>query len=139
MSTKTIARYLGMLALLLAQPMTAGAGTGHDLTNQKWRPIEISGKSIAGENKAYIQFRPDGAATGHGSCNQMGASYTADKTNLRLGPMRSTRRGCAPDIMQIESAFTGALEATRLYLRNSNKLTLKNAQGVTTMRLIASQ
>jgi len=127
------------LWFLFAMPVIAMAANSHDLSETKWRPIEIAGNPVLGGTKAHIQFRTDGTISAHGGCNQMGAGYTADKTGLRVGPIRATRRGCQPAIMAVETAFAGALEGTRLYLRNGDKLTLKNAQGVTTMRLVASR
>ena len=135
---KPIWQRIVALSLMLVLPVNAMADDNHELANSGWRPIEIAGKPIASDTKARLHFRDDGAIAAHGGCNQMGASFTADKATLRFGLLRATRRGCVPEIMAVEAAFAGALEATRVYLRNEHTLTLKNAQGATTMRLVAS-
>lgn len=106
------------------------------LAGSEWRPIEISGKALSDATPVFIRFEGEGKVAAHGGCNRMGGSYQIDATNLRVGPLAATRKACQPDIMATEQAFGDALEATRLYLRDGTKLTLKTAQGLTTMRLV---
>lgn len=130
------ARYATAIVFaLLAMGASVMASDNQNLVGSSWRPVEIRGQPIPENTKQFIKF-DENSVDAHGGCNRMGGSYEADKANIKFGPFRGTRMGCAPEIMARESAFANALEATRLFLLNDNSLTFKDAQGVTTMRLV---
>ena len=106
------------------------------LAGSEWRPIEIAGQAIPANTNLFIRFEAESQIVGHSGCNHMFGTYTIDNTTLRIRPLATSRMACDPEIMALESAFTTALEDTRLYLRNATKLTFKNAQGGTTLRLV---
>jgi heat shock protein HslJ len=113
---------------VMAEPVDQLAGS-------EWRPVEIAGRTMTPDAPLYIRFEAGARISAHGGCNRMGGGYKIDKASLRIGPLRSTRKACEYEVMQLENAFAKALEGARLFLRDGTKLTLKTAQGVTTMRL----
>lgn len=108
------------------------------LEGSEWRPIEIAGEVMPADTPLFIRFEADRKVAGHGGCNRMFGSYTHDKAALRIGPLATTRKACQSHIMKNETAFVKALEATRVFVRDATKLTLKDGQGQTTLRLVQS-
>src|SRR5690606_17006309 len=47
----------------------------------------------------------DGRAFGSGGCNHWFARYKLDGSSIRFGAMGSTRRACAPALMEQEQRF----------------------------------
>src|SRR5262249_33694844 len=61
-------------------------------------------------------FGPDGALSGSGGCNDFNATYTVRGSDgLTIGAIASTRKACADDVMQEESAYFTALANTATY------------------------
>ena len=134
-STSAVAMVAAIVfaALAAVAPLMAAQD---QLAGSEWRPIEIAGQSVPDTSGMFIRFEAAGKVAGHGGCNRMGGSYQIDQINLKIGPLAATRMACPPEIMAREAVFGDALETTRLYLRDGTKLTLKTAQGLTTMRLV---
>lgn len=128
----SIALLAALLVLIGSQTM---AGT-QQLAGSEWRPLEIAGELIPADASMFIRFEADGKVRGHGGCNALFGAYKIDKVTLRIGPLAATRKACQSEVMSKEGRFVAALEKSRIYLRDAAKLTLKDAQGVTTMRLI---
>lgn len=105
------------------------------LAGSGWRPTEIVGEGLPADNDLFIRFEANDKIAGHGGCNSFFGKYQIDAVNLTIGPLGSTRKACPPVIMKREAAFLGALQKARLFLRDGVKLTLKDGQGVTVLRL----
>jgi len=106
------------------------------VAGSEWRPAELCGVTVPADTDIFLQFQNNGRVIGHGGCNRFNGGYTIDKAAIRIGPLMSTRRACALDVMQREQDFLQGLERAKLFLRNGARLTLKDAQGVTTLRLV---
>lgn len=124
---------IALLAALVGTQTMAGT---QQLAGSEWRPLEIAGELIPADASMFIRFEADGKVRGHGGCNALFGAYKIDKVALRIGPLAATRKACQSEVMSKEGRFVAALEKSRIYLRDATKLTLKDAQGVTTMRLI---
>lgn len=122
--------------LLLASFTAARVMAGADaLAGSEWRPVEMAGEVMPADTPLFIRFEANAKVTGHGGCNALFGKYAIDKATLSIGPLAATRKACPPAIMKREVGFISALEKTRLFLRDGARLTLKDARGVTVVRL----
>lgn len=60
-----------------------------------------------------ITLGGDGRAYGNGGCNHWFAPYTLDGDKLSFGKVGSTRKMCAPALMEQEKRFLQALETVQ--------------------------
>jgi len=60
-----------------------------------------------------LTFGEDGRAYGSAGCNHWFAPYQLDNAQLSFGAIGSTRRLCAPALMEQEARFLKALEAVK--------------------------
>ena len=79
------------------------------------------------------RFRLDGSdkrrVTGNTGVNMLNGTYELSGAALQFGPMITTRRAGAPELMQQESAFLKALEKTAKADLKGRSLTLRDAGG----------
>jgi heat shock protein HslJ len=76
-------------------------------------------------------FAEEGALTGSAGCNSYTASYETDGEKITIGPAASTRMFCAePEgIMEQESQYLTALENAAVYMIDSSRLEIRDANG----------
>ncbi len=73
----------------------------------------------------------------HTGCNQMSGGYLVKGDSLSFSAMISTKMACVGPGMDVEHAFTGALERTRGWTVTGDTLRLLDAAGVPLARLVA--
>ena len=116
---------------LLAEGTDAGAfrGGGHlgSLAGSEWQLRDFAGEPAPAE--AWIGFKADGSAAGQGGCNRFTGGYTEAPGELTFGPVAATRMACPEPMMQTESDFFGALDATREAVATHLLLALFDADG----------
>ncbi len=127
-------RWLAAAALTLGLAGCAGAGAEHALPLAKthWILVEVKGTSVApGTGRPpYILFDPEKKrVTGYGGVNSFFGGYETSGDELRMPRLASTRRAGPPELMQLESAFFGALAATRSYRMTENGLQMLDPGG----------
>jgi heat shock protein HslJ len=66
---------------------------------------------------------------GFAGCNQMGGRYTMDGNTLRFIQIYTTRMACA-DGMDLEQQYLAALDGTREFRLEGNRLRLIGVAGV---------
>lgn len=72
----------------------------------------------------------DNEIKGNASCNQFSANYEVNKQQLKIGPVRTTRKYCAEEgVMEQEQQVIQALKQTTQYEIKADKLRLRNANG----------
>jgi len=54
-------------------------------------------------------------ASGSAGCNGYGASFEAIGGSISFGPIRSTQKACAQQVMAVEAAYLRALEGSTAY------------------------
>jgi heat shock protein HslJ len=88
--------------------------------------------SSATTERLTAEFGTDGRFTGSGGCNRLGGPYTTTGSDgLAIGPVASTRRGCAEDVMTTESRYVAALGRAATYEIAGDRLTVRDAAGDT--------
>ena len=87
------------------------------IENSRWRPVRIGDRyvTVSGQqHEPWIVLQPGARrVTGSGGCNRISGSYETGPGTLRFSPMISTQMACPS--MDFETAFLGALNATRRY------------------------
>lgn len=118
---------------------SAPAGpTAATLVGTYWRLVELPGQSpgpAGGRPAPYLtlQAGPPVTVSGHSGCNRLGGPVTVSGDTLRFGALVGTKVACAEG-MGLEAAFFAALEATRGFGIEGQRLTLLDGGG----RVVAS-
>jgi heat shock protein HslJ len=84
--------------------------------------------NAAPTSAATLTFTDDNAG-GLAGCNTFTASYTADTSALKFGPVALTRMACEPGVTTFESAYVSALSNTTKYTMSTDTLTLQSSGG----------
>ena len=74
-----------------------------------WQVIEILGQPLQPESSLRITFSTDEQVSGDAGCNRFSAQYSLTGEGLDIGALVTTRRACAPPLMQQEQQFLNAL------------------------------
>jgi heat shock protein HslJ len=109
-------------------PQPAGlAGTAWDV--DAYNDGRQAVVSLAAGSRITLEFNADGGVGGSGGCNRYSGNVSTGGEALRIGPLRSTRMACAPELMQQETAFLRALESATSARREGDRLELRTATG----------
>ena len=80
----------------------------------------------------------DGRVAGNSGCNAFAGAYEADGDNLSIDQVATTQMACVPEIVPVERAVLGALDATIGYTIDDGSLSLTDADGQVVLLLEAS-
>jgi heat shock protein HslJ len=108
-------------------PPTSTGSNVQRLTTGVWKwqqSADSSGQTWTSSNPANytIQFNPDGTAMLKADCNNAGAMYQADETNLTITPGPTTLMACPPPTLGSE--FLMQLGQVSSYFFDGNDLIL---------------
>lgn len=102
------------------------------LVGTTWRLTELGGKPapLGQDGKAAtLELMADGGrASGFAGCNRMAGTFSLKGDSLRIGPLALTRMACTKG-MDLEQAYTRAVEQTRAYRISDQSLELLGAGG----------
>ena len=118
--------------LVLSACATPGSAPG-SLSGTRWQADTVAGKACT--MPSTVEFLDAQRASGNLGCNRYTAVYELDGTKLKFGPVSSTRKACAPDLMAQDAAFTKVLENTRGVRRDGNGLTFYGADDKALVKL----
>jgi heat shock protein HslJ len=96
------------------------------LVGTSWKLTTLGNAAPAAN--ATLTFSDDNAG-GLAGCNTFTASYTADASSLKFGPLALTRMACEPGVATFESAYVSALTNTTKYTMTADTLTLQGGGG----------
>ena len=85
--------------------------TSFTLPGSAWKVITFAGQTPLADHPITFEFDTEGNIAGDTSCNRFGGSCAIDGNTLEIGPLRSTRRACQPEVMQQEQNFLALLGA----------------------------
>ncbi|SFM33616.1 META domain-containing protein [Variovorax sp. OV329] len=139
----------GRLALplvLLAVAATGCASVSLDqpIEARTWKLASIDSQPVipSDDPRQAVQVMFDGGSqrvSGSGGCNRISGSFQRSGTQLKIGPLASTRMACLdPSRGQLETRFLAALQATASYSLAGNELILLDARGQTLAKLDGS-
>lgn len=117
--------YLGLAATaLLAACMNSAP-----ITTQSWRVEWIHERPLMDRSYLSLSFDQQ-QARGMAGCNNWFANYQLTADQIRFQAPASTRKSCAPALMEQETRFLQALsEVERYRINPQGQLELLNAQG----------
>ncbi len=122
--------------LLLTLLLTACAALAMETNKQTatlpgsaWQVINFAGQAPLANHPITIEFDNEGNIAGDGSCNRFGGSCKIEGDKIEVGPLRSTRRACEPDIMQQEQKFLALLTAATAWSMDGDVLILTAPDG----------
>ena len=98
------------LALLLATAAAAcatypGDHATADLMGGEWLVEDIAGRGVIDDARTTVSFSSDGRLSGDTACNRYFADYEVSGSSLQIGNAGTTRRACAPAVMDQEQRF----------------------------------
>jgi len=98
--------------------------------DSRWRLVEstIVGLEAGNATGIRLEFK-DGRLSGDSGCNRFSADAELDDGALRLGPVMSTKRGCADPRGAVESALYAALPGIRQVSMEGDRLRLAHVDG----------
>lgn len=88
-----------------------GGDTRDLLTGGEWLVEDISGGGVIDMARTTVQFG-EARISGSGGCNSYSGAYEITGEGISFGPIASTKRACAPALMDQEQRFFSALENT---------------------------
>ncbi|OWK44734.1 META domain-containing protein [Ectopseudomonas oleovorans] len=98
------------LALLTATLVGCASDAPQLETERSYRVEWIGERPLIDRSHLTITFAADGRAHGNAGCNHWFAGYTLKGQALNFDPAGSTRKLCAPALMEQEQRFLAALE-----------------------------
>ena len=99
------------------------------LPGSAWKVITFAGQTPLADHPITFEFDNEGNIAGDASCNRFGGSCQIEGDKIKVGPLRSTRRACQPEIMQQEHKFLALLAAATEWSIEGNQLVLTGSEG----------
>ena len=103
--------------------------TSFTLPGSAWKVITFAGQTPLADHPITFEFDNEGNIAGDGSCNRFGGACQIEGDKIEVGPLRSTRRACEPDIMQQEHKFLALLGAATAWSIEGDELVLTGSEG----------
>jgi putative lipoprotein len=101
-----------------------------DLVGGTWVAEYIDDAGVIDDAQSTVVFGNDGRVTGRGGCNSYGGTVEIKGAQIIMSQIASTKMACPPAVMDQETRFMAALQATRTYrMDEGNKLVLSDATG----------
>jgi heat shock protein HslJ len=99
------------------------------LPGSTWQVTTLAGQTPLADHPVTFEFDTEGNIAGDGSCNRFGGACKIEGDKIEVGPLRSTRRACEPDIMQQEHRFLALLGAATTWAMDGDELVLTAPDG----------
>lgn len=107
-----------------------GGEPGRLLQGTEWVVEDIDGAGIIDSSRVTINFMPENRVAGNASCNQFTGGWKLTGEGLGLTQMASTKKACAPALMNQESRFLSLLsDTTRFDIGRHGELLLTASDG----------
>lgn len=83
-----------------------------NLTGTEWLLEDLSGAGVMDNAQATLSFPEAGKIAGNGSCNRFFGTAEINGSAIKLGPLGSTRMACPEAVMNQETKYMDALQAS---------------------------
>lgn len=115
----------------------------NDLANINWtlRHTIVGGDAMVPppeDSHIYFEITNEGVS-GSAGCNGFNGEVTIEGNNISFGPLATTRRACAEEVMSYENAVLDILSQTAVFSLANNTLTLSNADGLPLAEFAAAE
>ncbi len=96
--------------------------------------------SVLSQSQITAVFGEDGSLSGFGGCNQYATTYKVDGDKITVDPaIATTRKACAPDVMDQERAYLEALVTAATYKLGAGAMELRTESGALAVNYIQSE
>jgi heat shock protein HslJ len=85
--------------------------------------------STAIDSAPSAVFAPDGSVSGGTGCNTYRGQYELDGPSISIGPLRTTRMACPPELVEQQAGILASLTAAAAFTLAPGTATLLNAAG----------
>jgi len=117
-----------------------GGTTGPEgLSGTAWVAEDIQGRGVIDMLQSTLEFQEPGQVGGNAGCNRYFGSVSLHGNEVTFGQLGSTRKMCAPAIMDQEQKFLAALEAVRTWEIRNGLLYLRDAAQDAVLRFSAKE
>jgi putative lipoprotein len=99
------------------------------LPGSAWQVTTFAGQTPLADHPITFEFDNEGNIAGDGSCNRFGGSCKIEGDKIEVGPLRSTRRACEPEVMQQEHKFLALLGAVTTWSLEGDELVITAPDG----------
>ena len=101
----------GVIAACAAREpvMTSRPVEAQNLIGSEWLAEDIDGGGVVDNSHSTLHFAAADHVDGDTGCNRFMGPLAVDGQNLRIGPLATTRRACAPALMDQERRYLVAL------------------------------
>ena len=121
-----------LLSLLLTLTTALAMETNQPaitLHGSAWEVVSFDGQTPLADHPISFEFDTEGNIAGDASCNRFGGACKIEGDKIEVGPLRSTRRACEPDIMQQEHKFLALLGAVSGWSMDGDEIVLTAPDG----------
>jgi len=121
-----------LLSLLLIASTALAMETNQTTTalpGSAWQVTTFAGQNPLADHPITFEFDTEGNIAGNASCNRFGGTCTVEVDTMKIGPLRSTRRACEPDVMRQEQQFLALLGAVTAWSMDGEELVLTTPDG----------
>ena len=121
-----------LLSLLLSITASLAMETNQSsvtLPGSAWEVTSFAGQTPLADHPITFEFDTEGNIAGDASCNRFGGTCAIKGNTIKVGPLRSTRRACEPEIMQQEQKFLALLAAATAWSIDGAVLVLIAPEG----------
>jgi heat shock protein HslJ len=128
-----------VFATVVAMAAMLGTSAAAGFEPGSWRLVAISGEELpaAGRSTPSFELAMDGRSfSATLGCNMFGGQVTLGATSVEFGPARSTRMACPPPLDRLEPAFAAAIEASTVWIREGDMITIHDNSGVARLILV---
>jgi heat shock protein HslJ len=109
---------------------TAGAEEAADTFPASiWKVTSLAGAAPLTEHPITFAVDAEGQINGNASCNRFGGACQFGPGTIEVGPLRTTRRACEPDIMEQERKFLTLLGSATSWSITGGTLVLSSPEG----------
>lgn len=107
-----------------------------NLAGTVWQAEDIDSGGIIDNSHITVQITADGRIAGSSGCNRYFGALSVDAAAFLVDGLGSTRKACAPALMQQEQRFLKALQETRRFERDGDFLRLYDEAGVPRIHMV---
>lgn len=99
------------------------------LPGSAWKVVAFAEQTPLVDHPITFEFDAEGNIAGDASCNRFGGACKIDADKIEVGPLRSTRRACEPEVMRQEQKFLALLSASVTWSIAEDELVLTAPEG----------
>ena len=94
-----------------------------------WMISSIQDNPVIANSKATLVFTEENKLSGSASCNNISSSYSSQNNTLKIAPIATTRKMCAPALMKQEASLLQSLSKVKRFQLNDGELSMFDQQG----------